>query len=275
MLSHFLQRNGIATTSISLIREQSEAVRPPRALWVPFPLGRPLGVADNPEFQRDVLRSALRLLESATEPTIADYPQEAPDGNGHGVWACAIELPAPEMSELEASVRREIDLIMPRYQEARRQRGRTTFGMSGATIDEVEQVVSFAIAIAEGSGFAEVPEVASGPQWRHPMPILVRFVAEDLRALYQEAVTSEAGSSPPSQREMHSWIFQETALGRLLQQIGQQITDHDEPRLRLMRGFIIPEGFWEGDRAFGGVPSGISPDEYVRSVRPYLLGEQT
>lgn len=233
-------------------------------------------MADNPGFQLDVLRSALQLLESATEPTIADYPHEAPDGNGEGVWACAIELPTPEMSELESAVRNEVDLLMPRYQEARRNRGRTTFGMSGATVDEIEQVVSFAIAIAvaEGFGFEQVPGVASGPNWRHPMPMLVRFVAEDLRAFYQEAVTSEAGSRPPSQRDMHTWIFEETALGRLLKQIAQQITDHDDPRLRLMRGFIIPEGFWEGDRAFGGVPAGMSPDEYVRSVRPYLIGEE-
>jgi len=231
-------------------------------------------VADNPEFQRDVLRSALRLLELATEPTIADYPHEAPDGNGEGAWACAIELPTPETSELESAVRNEVDLLMPRYQEARRNRGRTTFGMSGATVDEIEQVVTFAIAVAEGSGFEQAPAVASGPNWRHPMPILVRFIAEDLRALYQEAVTSEAGSRPPPQRDMHTWIFQETALGHLLKQIAQRITDHDDPRLRLMRGFIIPEGFWDGDRAFGGIPAGMSPDEYVRSVRPFLIGEE-
>ena len=107
------------------------------------------------------------------------------------------------------------------------------------------------------------------------MPMLVRFVAEDLRAFYQEAVTSEAGSRPPAQRDMHAWIFRETALGRLLKQIGQRITEHDDPRLGLMRGFIIPEGFWEGDHSFGGIPPGMTADEYVRSIRAYLIGEDT
>ncbi|MDE2966423.1 MAG: hypothetical protein OXS30_02890 [Chloroflexota bacterium] len=274
MLSHFLQRHGIATTSISLIREQSEAIHPPRALWVPFPLGRPLGVADNPEFQTDVLRSALGLLESAMEPTIADYPHDAPDGGGDGVWACAIELPTPEVSELEASLRAEIDLLMPRYLEARRRRGRSTFGMSGATLEQIDQLVAYAVAVAEGSGFNQIPASAAGPDWIHPTPMLIRFVIEDLRAFYQEAVTSDTDAGPPSQRDMHTWIFQETALGRLLKQIAQQITEHDDPRLRLMRGFIIPEGFWEGDRAFGGIPAGMTPDDYVRSIRPYLIGEQ-
>ena len=64
--------------SISLIREQTEAVRPPRALWVPFALGRPLGVAGDPGFQKEVLRASFAMLESAVEPTIEDYPIEAP-----------------------------------------------------------------------------------------------------------------------------------------------------------------------------------------------------
>ncbi len=42
-LGHFLERQGIPTTGISLVREHTEVVRPPRALWVTFELGRPLG----------------------------------------------------------------------------------------------------------------------------------------------------------------------------------------------------------------------------------------
>ena len=272
MLSHFLQRHGIATTSISLIREQSEAAQPPRALWVPFPLGRPLGVADDPEFQTDVLRSALGLLETATEPGIVDYPYEAPDGGGDGVWACAIELPTPEVSELEASLRAEIDLLMPRYVEARRRRGRSTFGMSGAKLEQMDQLVSFAVAVAEGSGFNEIPASAFGPEWIHPMPMLVRFVVEDLRAFYQEAVTSDSDSGPPSQHDMHSWIFSETALGRLVMQLAQLISDDDDPRLLFVRGLLIPEGFWKGGPTFGGPPPGEDPRAFLVRSRAYLQG---
>ena len=41
----------------------SEAVVPPRALWVPFPLGRPLGAVDDSEFQKNVMRTAFGLLD--------------------------------------------------------------------------------------------------------------------------------------------------------------------------------------------------------------------
>ena len=82
----------MATTSISLIREQTERIRPPRALWVPFALGRPLGSAEDPEFQHNVMRAAFSLLTTATEPTIEDYPIDAPDEAGPGQWSCPLNL---------------------------------------------------------------------------------------------------------------------------------------------------------------------------------------
>ena len=56
-LGRFVESGGIATTGISLVREHSERMRPPRALWVPYPLGRPFGVPGDAAFQSAVLRS--------------------------------------------------------------------------------------------------------------------------------------------------------------------------------------------------------------------------
>lgn len=274
MISHYLQRNGIPTTTISLIREHTEYVRQPRALWVPFPLGRPFGVADDPDFQRDVLRSALRLLETATEPTIEDYPHDAPEDGGDGVWSCSIQLPEPELSHLEAAIRAEVDLLTPWYEEARRRRGRTTVGISGARPEEIDKVVSFIVAIAEGSGFKEIPPSARGPNWNHPFPMLVRFVVEDLRAFYQEAVTSQEGTNPPSQHDMHSWIFNRTALGQAIIRIGQQIAAEEEPRLKMIRGLIVPEGFWKDEVSWGAAPPGMERIHFIRSSLAYLAGEE-
>lgn len=58
-----LERRGIATVCLILLREVAEKVRPPRALWVPFRHGYPLGTPHDPEGQRSVLTAALRLLE--------------------------------------------------------------------------------------------------------------------------------------------------------------------------------------------------------------------
>ncbi len=52
------------TTQISLIREHTEKIKPPRALWVPFELGRPLGVPNDAAFQNRVITAALDLFEA-------------------------------------------------------------------------------------------------------------------------------------------------------------------------------------------------------------------
>jgi len=72
-----LERRGIPTVALQLLRFVAEKVRPPRALCVPFAHGRPLGAPDAPEVQHGVLEAALRLLEEAEGPgpVLVDYPE--------------------------------------------------------------------------------------------------------------------------------------------------------------------------------------------------------
>ena len=58
-LAHIIETAGLATVGISLVREHTAAMKPPRTLWVPFPLGRPLGEPNDEAFQLDVLRAVL------------------------------------------------------------------------------------------------------------------------------------------------------------------------------------------------------------------------
>lgn len=70
-----IERAGIPTVAVLLLREVAEKVRPPRALVVPFPHGYALDAPEEPERQRAVLRAALGLLDRPLEevPLIADY----------------------------------------------------------------------------------------------------------------------------------------------------------------------------------------------------------
>lgn len=70
-----LERQGIATVALQLLREIAEAVRPPRALLVPFPHGYPLDRPDDPPRQLAVLEAALRLFEDADlrPPGLREY----------------------------------------------------------------------------------------------------------------------------------------------------------------------------------------------------------
>ena len=70
-----LERHGISTVVIQLLRLVAEKVRPPRALVVPFRHGYPLDSPNEPAKQRAVLEAALSLLEdrSLKAPAIVDY----------------------------------------------------------------------------------------------------------------------------------------------------------------------------------------------------------
>ncbi len=63
-----LERQGISTVAIQLLRHVAERVRPPRALLVPFRHGYPLDTPNDSVRQHVVIEAALHLLESAEAP---------------------------------------------------------------------------------------------------------------------------------------------------------------------------------------------------------------
>lgn len=68
-----IEREGITTVAISLLREVAQALRPPRALFVPFPMGYPLGAPHDHALQHRVIRAAFELLERNDVPILADF----------------------------------------------------------------------------------------------------------------------------------------------------------------------------------------------------------
>jgi hypothetical protein len=70
-----LERLGISTVVVNLLRMVTEKVRPPRALCVPFRHGYPLDSPNDPQRQHAVLAAALGLLENQElqPPAIVDF----------------------------------------------------------------------------------------------------------------------------------------------------------------------------------------------------------
>ena len=70
-----LERRGIATVAIQLLRLVAEKVRPPRALFVPFAHGYPLDKPGDAQRQHQVIEAALRLLEDSSlhPPGLVDF----------------------------------------------------------------------------------------------------------------------------------------------------------------------------------------------------------
>lgn len=68
-----IERNEIATVSISLLREVTEIIKPPRSLFVPFKMGYPLGEPNNTDLQMKIIKSGLALLERNDVPIFEDF----------------------------------------------------------------------------------------------------------------------------------------------------------------------------------------------------------
>ena len=73
-----LERRGISTVAIQLLRKVAEKVRPPRALAVPFRHGFPLDKPNDPGRQHAVIEAALQMLDDPNlqPPAIVDYEPE-------------------------------------------------------------------------------------------------------------------------------------------------------------------------------------------------------
>jgi len=70
-----IERRGIPTVSLTVAKDVSEMVKPPRALFLPFMMGHHFGVPFHRELQRKIILTALGLLESAKESgEIATFP---------------------------------------------------------------------------------------------------------------------------------------------------------------------------------------------------------
>ena len=115
-LSHYLERAGIATAGISLIRLHSEKIQPPRALWVPFELGRPLGVPHDADFQARVLQKLIDLFDYSEGPVLADYTEDAPISGSNDMegLVCPVQFDASNTGDetLEMAVLREIGELL-------------------------------------------------------------------------------------------------------------------------------------------------------------------
>ena len=191
-LGHFLERQGIPTVGISLVREHTETVRPPRALWVTFELGRPLGIPDDPPFQRRVVKAALDLLARTDGPLIADYPEHVTEDADFTGWACPINLAPTETDSLAA----EIDRLAAWYDRAVAAQGRTTVGVSGLDMPAAGRLVS---AAADGT----LPAAQS-----------LKEAIDDLKAYYLEAAS--AFPDPGSPRTRKAWFWDETKFAKTL-----------------------------------------------------------
>jgi hypothetical protein len=70
LIQSIIEKTGIPTASVTLLREITERVAPPRALFVDFPLGYPLGVPQDGALQSRIVLAVLTLLSESVPPAV-------------------------------------------------------------------------------------------------------------------------------------------------------------------------------------------------------------
>jgi hypothetical protein len=164
----------------------------------------------------DVLRSLLGLFDRESGPIIEDYPHDSPVTPESDVaWSCVLPLPPLEAMSIPAetlkqSLLQEVGLLAPWYSESVRRMGRTSFGLSGLSADSMPEIATYLTGLA----FGESLEPPKGLD--DPVPVAIRFMADDVKSYYMEAANAQPGSSTPGGVRMWAWFFHETRMGEVL-----------------------------------------------------------
>jgi hypothetical protein len=222
VLARALEAEGVATTAISMVREHSEKVKPPRALFVPFPFGHAFGRPNEPALQHRVLAAALALLGEPAGPVLRDFPDDAEPGD---------QPPAPRQASgitpagrIPSDAAAEALAMLPHHAEwLAASGGRTAFGLAGVSLERMGDVVRFLQLFVDG-GDADLPERPD----ELALPGFIRYCADDLKALYFEgrlAMTPAAGGD-----EIARWFWSQTAVGQLLRRVRDRLDASDDPR---------------------------------------------
>lgn len=210
--------------SIGLVPQHVARMRPPRALLVPFELGRPFGAVQDAGFQGRVLRQALSLAARTDVPVADWFPEDAPAETGAGgeAWACPVTFAAPASADPDPGSRlsEEITLLRPWHDRAAEQRGGSAVGISGLEIEEAAQWLTRFLD--------EIPTQA--PAANLSVADAFKLAAEDLKMYYLEAASAQPGGSS---RDLNDWFWNSTAAGGLLQQLRAALKEAQDPALRI------------------------------------------
>ncbi len=238
MLSHFIEEEGIPTAGISLIRPHSEIIKPPRALWVPFELGRPLGPPDNPGFQKRVLLALLQMFIAPRGPLLEDFPEDEPESAELTVLSCPVNFPQEttefdNAEKLLEAFRHEISAMHPWYDLSVKKRNRTTVGISRIPL---KNLGDFIYAFFHG----EIPE---NPRKDIPLASTLKFAVEDLKSYYIEGITSQPGQDNASSKTLDDWFWGETVYAKVLLALKKTCESSSDEMLKMTGShFLIPGG---------------------------------
>ena len=191
----------MATVAIGSIRGQIYGTAPPRGLFCDFPLGRPLGVPDDPAFQRRVIERAFAMLER-TEPAVEDYEIVIEDGETQ-------PLTCPLPARMDPDAHPAIDEakgLRPAYDRAIAKYGNRAGAVRLLDADSIPAAIESFIRVAEGH-----------PWKQAGIPGIPARVSQDIRGYYEMAAMEIADHTPAAWAG-YRWFRDQTKTGEIIRQ---------------------------------------------------------
>ena len=224
-LAHYFEAEGLATVVVALVREHVVSMRPPRALWVPFELGRPFGPPGDADLQRQVLSEALALLDQdCAQPLLRDFSETVFDPEEDADWRFPGTLD-------KDNPRAEAASVSPVWRLARERIGRSSCGISGLTPES-------AVEFIERYHSSQPMQISKGMAKGMGRVSRARFAIDDIKAFYFEAAMAEGGH--PSSRQLHDWFWGHTLAGALILEFQEMGRVSEDSNLRMIAGSLVP-----------------------------------
>ena len=238
MLAQYFEAEGFSTVLVGFVREHMEALTPPRALWLDFPMGRPLGKPDDPDFQKKIIRTAFSLLDCKSGPQLVDFSESIAVRDGRMGYALPVDLVLTkddigDVDELLTEVQEEIAAIANDYETACADRGRTTVGASEVALADLAPYIAT---------FVKGDKPSSPRKGVPPIPLL-KLVVEDLTAYYTETRTHR--DNIDDIELLGRWFWEETKAGQLILWLEAVSLESEDRVLRqIVDMSLITPRFW-------------------------------
>jgi hypothetical protein len=272
-----IEAQGISTVSISLFRPFTEIVKPPRALWVPFPFGRPLGAPNNKQVQHRVIAAAFSLLARSHGPVIEDFvlaPEEEHLDAKHqtvgkkcGAKGCSLDDALFDDLDTEADSEPAIEPYDKDFEALRAEifslqndhraylqvsGGRTQLRDASSVPGSIENAALVLHQFASKEAIEVPPYIPDHGAGRQNN--FVRLCADEIKAFYLEARLGRGGEDAENANAYNNWLWYETRAGSLILAARDRIietTDRSKDPNWMTARAMVPRGYGDSGYSMG------------------------
>jgi len=221
VIARVLEERGLSTIALSLVREHTVKIKPPRAVWVPFPFGMSVGHRNDVTEQCAVLDLAFSTLDAPAGPVLVDFVAADRRERAAPLQASDVEVDAQARAIDFAG---EVEALRARW-EARAATARSHVGASGVPPARFGELARFLAGYVPGAAteFGDRPPEV-------PLLQFVRYAVEDLRVMYVELRMHERPDETSD--DLQRWLLGSTALGIVMRTLRDRMEASDDPKIK-------------------------------------------